>query len=338
MQDIWKRIEKSLRDVAPAALGTLSAGASAKVIGSAEKALGITFPQEVIESYRVHDGQSDAAPELFDGWRLLPMDRVVAEWTVWKKLLDGGEFKGRQSDAAPHHVSDWWNPAWIPLTSNGAGDHHCLDLAPGRGGRSGQIIQMQHDGPERALVADSFRQWLADRAEELSTTAAITTGAPKSSGAAVAMEDLARLVGRTLRDADVKAFLATQTVVLKRDPDFGEHALINKPAGYEITYGKGDRIQTVFIHIFDKEGRRLFGGPLIRGLAADDGHTEVRKRLGVPTRSGGLEPSNPTPQGGWDCYDEPETSIHFGYRKDRKGIGRITVMSPDTAPGRAKPG
>src|SRR6476469_1619216 len=156
MQDTWKQIENHLGVVAPAALGTLNAGASAEVIGAAEKALGITFPKEVVESYRIHDGQSVDSPELFDGWQLLPMARVVAEWKVWKTLLDSGEFKKSKSDGAAHHVSDWWNPSWIPLTSNGGGDHHCLDLAPGRGGRAGQIILMQHDGPERELVADDF--------------------------------------------------------------------------------------------------------------------------------------------------------------------------------------
>lgn len=87
---------------------------------------------------------------------------------MWKELLDGGDFAGINSDGDGDKVrDDWWNPAWIPLTNSGAGDHHCLDLAPGPEGTPGQIIEMWHDLGDRTLVADSFRAWLTEFVDDL---------------------------------------------------------------------------------------------------------------------------------------------------------------------------
>ncbi|MEH2143178.1 SMI1/KNR4 family protein [Nostoc sp.] len=63
--------------------------------------------------------------------------------------------------------TDWWSPLWIPLTYDGAGNHDCLDLAPAKGGKVGQIIQMWHDEGERELVASSFQNWLEEYATGL---------------------------------------------------------------------------------------------------------------------------------------------------------------------------
>jgi cell wall assembly regulator SMI1 len=157
MREIWDKIESQLRRTAPDLLRSLNPGASAASIDAAEKSLGITFPQDVRESYLIHDGQTDDAPNLFDTWSLLSLDAIVREWKVWKQLTDSGEFKKARSGPGAHHASDWWNPAWIPLTYNGAGDHHCLDLAPTPKGAPGQIIQMIHDDADRTLVGYSYR-------------------------------------------------------------------------------------------------------------------------------------------------------------------------------------
>ena len=62
---------------------------------------------------------------------------------------------------------EWWNPRWIPLTSNFCGDHHCLDLSASLRGSQGQIIEMWHDVDMRPIVAPSFRAWLETFAEDL---------------------------------------------------------------------------------------------------------------------------------------------------------------------------
>jgi cell wall assembly regulator SMI1 len=168
MEDVWSRIEAWLQAHAPSVAAGLNPPASAEEIDATERFLGVTFPIEVRSSYLRHDGQSRDAPWMLEGWEWLSLERMRREWKVWKDLLDAGDFKGIRShpdDAAV--VDDWWNPRWIPLTHDGGGDHHCLDLAPGPEGISGQIIEMWHDEGSRPVVADSFRDWLTGFADDL---------------------------------------------------------------------------------------------------------------------------------------------------------------------------
>jgi cell wall assembly regulator SMI1 len=168
MKHIWQRIDAWLiRNAAPVASG-LNPPASTKQLDDAEQFLGVTLPAEVCESYLLHNGQKFDSPGMMDGWELLSLQRICDEWKVWKDLLDGGDFAGIQSNGDGLLVrDDWWNSAWIPLTYSGSGDHHCLDLAPGPRGKSGQIIEMWHDDGARPVAAESFANWLSDFADEL---------------------------------------------------------------------------------------------------------------------------------------------------------------------------
>lgn len=163
MKDIWNRLEAWLEANAQEVLHGLNPPATREQIATAEAELGISFPPDVVETFLIHNGQVFNSPWLLDGWEFMSLERVVDEWGVWKGLLDGGDFDGEgiSSNSDGHTVTDWWHPRWIPLTYDGAGDHHCLDLAPGPLGKVGQIIQMWHDDDSRPLIAPSYREWLS---------------------------------------------------------------------------------------------------------------------------------------------------------------------------------
>ena len=168
MDQVWDRIEAWLSLHAPAIAAGLNPPASVEALDATERFLGVELPDDVRSSYLRHDGQPQDSPWMLEGWEWLSLERLRDEWKVWKDLLDGGDFEGIESDAdGVTVVKDWWNPRWIPLTYSGSGDHHCLDLAPGPGGKLGQIIEMWHDEGSRPVVADSFRAWLAEFADDL---------------------------------------------------------------------------------------------------------------------------------------------------------------------------
>ena len=102
------------------------------------------------------------SPGLIDVEELLSTERIFNEWTVWKELLDGGDFDGINS--IPDHgvKDDWWNKRWIPITYDGSGNHYCIDLDPTEKGKRGQIIRMWHDSPEREIVAGSFYEFFSN--------------------------------------------------------------------------------------------------------------------------------------------------------------------------------
>lgn len=154
-------MEKWLASHAPTALHGLNPPARMEEIAQAEAVLGITFPADVRATFLIHNGQQSDTPWLLDGWEFLSLERIINEWSVWKDLVDGGDFAGCESESTGETLTDWWNAAWIPLTYDGAGDHHCLDLSPGPQGQVGQIIQMWHDDSSRPVVAANFHDWLA---------------------------------------------------------------------------------------------------------------------------------------------------------------------------------
>ncbi len=167
MQDIWTRIEVWLAGNAPAILHDLHSGATDQDILDTEAALGVAFPDDVRASFRLHNGQAADGVGFIDGWELLSLARVRDEWSVWKDLLDSGDFDDAHSEPEGPIVRDWWNAKWIPLTYSGSGDHHCLDLNPAPGGNIGQIIVMWHDDAARPLVAPNFKAWLETLAGDL---------------------------------------------------------------------------------------------------------------------------------------------------------------------------
>lgn len=167
MDAIWERIERWLGANAPAVLASLNPPATPEQIAAAERHLGVTFPDDVRATYLRHDGQTPTGPGLFGGWEWMPLGEVVGHWDLWTELHDGGEFDGFTGDPGGRVVADWWHRAWVPLTHNGAGDSHCVDLHPGPAGTPGQVIVMYHDYERRPVKATSFRVWLATFADEL---------------------------------------------------------------------------------------------------------------------------------------------------------------------------
>jgi cell wall assembly regulator SMI1 len=168
MKEIWQRIEKWAAENIPQGQTLLNAGAIAEEIAETEQIFGIRFPDEIKESYSLHNGQNPDAPFLIDGRELLSLQRMRDEWQIWKDLLDSGTFG--ENKALPTSIcikNNWWNPKWIPLTYDGAGNHDCLDLTPNAAGNYGQIIGMWHDESERYLVSTSWRDWLEEIASDL---------------------------------------------------------------------------------------------------------------------------------------------------------------------------
>jgi cell wall assembly regulator SMI1 len=141
----WTKLEAWIRTNAPDLKKSLKKGASEKQIAKLEKHLGVELPEEYTTFLKLCDGLNE---------------NVAEQWTIWKDLLDGGNFEGVTSKPQKGIRNDWWNPKWIPITHDGGGNHLCIDLEPARGGRPGQIITMWHDSPERQLMYPNLTEWL----------------------------------------------------------------------------------------------------------------------------------------------------------------------------------
>jgi cell wall assembly regulator SMI1 len=163
MKELWERLELWLKSNYPELLDSLNDGATDEMIINAEEKMGIKFPNDFKESLKIHNGQKGNFdyPGLIGGYELLSLDNIVEEWQVWTNLLNDGEFNDWDElifNTNKVKSDQWWRTKWIPITANGGGDHHCLDLDPTEKGSFGQVIEMWHDDENRELVGDSFKQ------------------------------------------------------------------------------------------------------------------------------------------------------------------------------------
>ncbi len=173
------RIESWIRLNAASHVSLFSEGASENEIESSERTIGITFPRSIRLFYSMHDGSNRIwicekgyimplnTPVGITKRRSYSYNSVVKRWTLLKELLDDGSFVGRGFQSVPKGPirTDHWNSSWIPITDNENGDHLCLDMAPAKGGKIGQIIEWDHEIGAKCVVAASFQVWLEQLAD-----------------------------------------------------------------------------------------------------------------------------------------------------------------------------
>jgi cell wall assembly regulator SMI1 len=166
VKDAWKRITRWYKVHVPADEFLLADGAAAEDIAATEAHLGLRFPPELVASYRLHNGSRETAV-LGYGYSLLPLAEVVAQWGIWKRLVDEGTFEGTVPDSPSAVRKVWWNVKWIPFTHNGGGDHHCVDMDPAARGTVGQVIQFNHEVGVHSVLAPDFATYLTQFASNL---------------------------------------------------------------------------------------------------------------------------------------------------------------------------
>ena len=164
---IWNRIKNWLTKNASHLKSELNAPASEDDIVKLENMISGELTKEYIDFLKIHNGQNRDSEGLINTEELLSTERIIEEWSVWKELLDNGEFNGIQSEPDKGIRNDWWNSRWIPITYDGSGNHYCIDFNPSNGGKNGQVIRIWHDSPERELIANSFKEWMTNYVQDL---------------------------------------------------------------------------------------------------------------------------------------------------------------------------
>jgi hypothetical protein len=151
------------------------------------------------------------------------------------------------------------------------------------------------------------------------------------------MESLMALVGEPVDAPGVQALIASERLLSSTDEDLEEGVpvrshLLSPSGGFEFSHTLG-RLNTLFIYVRPKGGNAAFRGALMHGLTARSTRTDVRKRLGTPSRSGEAQTLPPLGRfGAYDRYDSKGLCLHFQYTEPEEQIELITVMAADTAP------
>ncbi|HVI43467.1 MAG TPA: SMI1/KNR4 family protein [Chitinophaga sp.] len=164
MQDYWTRWENWMQHHAPPLLNILNPGVNTDTITSLERLTGTALPADFKNFYAIHNGQQRKRTGLIDADQLLPVEEIIEVWHRWQDLLDAGTFMHNDEPFASEPDTgirnNWWNPKWIPITSDGFDNHLCIDMDPAPEGRTGQVIAFWHDDGHREVIAPSFRKWV----------------------------------------------------------------------------------------------------------------------------------------------------------------------------------
>lgn len=164
-------LERTLRERLPDAIGATEAE-----IAEAEARLGVALPDELKALYRVtrarwQDWTGDyAAQERVGkavGCELFPLDGLYiadarSRPCPWRFAATDAVVTA--PDAAVQGLVG--SPGWIAFGDNGGGDRLALDLTPGPGGHTGQVIVIDHERSVGAgLRADSLTDMVVNRRE-----------------------------------------------------------------------------------------------------------------------------------------------------------------------------
>ena len=134
----WSRIQKWYSTKAQTKRLLLAKGASEAEIQTLETQLGLKLPGHVRQSYLLHNGSNEIS--VFEyGYYLLSLSQIYEEWSKWKQLVEDGTFNSMRVSPIQGVKDAWWNTKWIPITTNGGGDHDCIDMDPGSNGNKRQV-------------------------------------------------------------------------------------------------------------------------------------------------------------------------------------------------------
>ena len=122
----WRRIDAWLTAHAPAEATLLNPPATRDELQEAERLLGVTLPDGLVESLRCHDGASTWVSFLPEQSPLTVVGIVERRRTRMDVAAENDGLAPRPWDDEP-----WWHPLWIPWAEGADGGSQVIDLRPG---------------------------------------------------------------------------------------------------------------------------------------------------------------------------------------------------------------
>jgi cell wall assembly regulator SMI1/predicted DNA-binding WGR domain protein len=164
IREDWKRIADFASENFPEGVFRLAEGATQEQIDAAEAILGFSLPDDVRESYRVHNGSLETSFAIIG--ELSSIEVVARDFAQRRSWPTDGWGTPDEIQGPIRPV--WWDTSRVQLTESGSGDGLTIDLDPAEGGTWGQVIHHDHEVGPRRVYAPSWGALLkriADDAE-----------------------------------------------------------------------------------------------------------------------------------------------------------------------------
>jgi cell wall assembly regulator SMI1 len=169
MKDVWSRLERWCQQHMPEVLKSLELGASESMLQATERRLGgQRLPEDVRESFKLHNGQDEESTGLLFGLRLLSLVEVEQFWSNFPgpgdEVNQEDSYKSVPEGAVQRLFT---HPGWIPLTYDNGGNWLGVDLAPGPQGQVGQVIIFGRDEHTKYVVAPDWASLMEELVRKL---------------------------------------------------------------------------------------------------------------------------------------------------------------------------
>ncbi len=162
MKELVDRLKDLLKESFPEVLESLNPGASDIQIDNVEKSIGFKIPQEVVELYKIHDGQSGDIG-LFCGLPFLSLSEAMLEWETWKEVFDEGftDLDTNIISIPSGYIKEVYaNKYYFPISKDYGGNNIVIDMDPDERGRVGQIINSGRDEEMRYVIGLSLTDFI----------------------------------------------------------------------------------------------------------------------------------------------------------------------------------
>jgi len=135
--------------------------ANLKEVSQWEKVLGQKLTGELLELYKIGNGQAEDGQTAFKGFTIMKIVNAARQW----QMVDTKIAKIKVPDSIVGAVKeDIWNKKWIPFGTDPGGNLLCIDLDPEKGGFAGQVIAVYFESGIREVIALSIKDYFS-RAE-----------------------------------------------------------------------------------------------------------------------------------------------------------------------------
>jgi cell wall assembly regulator SMI1 len=154
VRESWQRIAKWAVENIPEGKFRVAEGASEAQVADLEAILGFSLPEDVRESYRLHNG-TDETPFPFKDQEHLTLDQIGQGFEMQREFVLDPHNEVPQSVEGPIKPV-WWSLHRVKLTDDGGGNGLMIDLDPAEGGTVGQVIEHSRDEGPRCVHATSW--------------------------------------------------------------------------------------------------------------------------------------------------------------------------------------
>lgn len=132
-------------------------------IAEAEKAMKLSFNEELREWFQIIGNAKFGLDEFFAGLELYNLDEMLREWKTWRAFDNDEELNDSQyysSEPEGAVKCRYANLLWIPLAHDHSSNYIGVDLDPDVNGAAGQVIDFGRDENDKKVLAGSIKELL----------------------------------------------------------------------------------------------------------------------------------------------------------------------------------